>query len=448
MQKAREELAQSRIEADRVATDLARAKADLRRSELLLAGVTGQLSVDSILRLFESCRCLGAEICARTFCLATATTFEQAQSALKAITDRLDKRAGDDVPVPSAWLQAVLETVIEKPSFPVTEAAGRQEPLCTEGLECYKALCPHLKDTDQLRTAAEQVRHWLGTQRLRKETVRVLLPPLLNAHPGDPRFLDIYDEVIRSGETATTTDEQDVASASLFGLLFLPNLGGPDLLRLLQTGFAVALRQWRAFSTAWTHAMHRALEADRVTDPTQLREILGRIDGHINAHGFKMIENETRHEEYMALASVIVRIHNSLGVPRKLRPRNRHVVRGEPSVRAVMTLKETSAAPVVGVLGNFSLGDRSWQAGAWITSEKDPTWPSSVASWRPATVTLEYGTGRTITLPSAEVNGPHEERTDCNVYGHAWGYRVRLPNLSQAEYNGLKELSTRYPITR
>jgi hypothetical protein len=424
----------------------------LKRARIELKQRLDHPEIGIIEGIFQRCDCPLAVACAELLCLESCKTFEQAAKRLESARRNIVNLAATPMPGIEG-MQITLAKICEGLLKQVLVGPGDYLLIETRTLECYAAFPPLLTEVG-LGQAVSDCQRWLhprpGREHLRTETVRILLPLLLNRHPNNEALMKLYADLMGNAGAAPTSHDVDVLQAALLGLEVLPDLSSANLSRLLQAGFHLACRHWDLFGMGWSHAIYTSLRGDRLAQEA-LRELVGLVSAHIRSQEYDILENPSRQREYVDLCGVIVESHGRLGINRRPRPKNRHVVQANPGIKVRLTPlgNHNGSKYISGNLGNFSLNSKPWEAGAWITSGEGSIFPGcSEHAWAVARLIIDAGLDGEIMLESIQVKGPISENPHNNPYGHNHGFRVKFGELSSENEAKLNKLAKRFPVTR
>jgi hypothetical protein len=314
------------------------------------------------------------------------------------------------------------------------------EIMRTKILECYGSLSRWLSDADLLRTAVEQTKKWLRNPAISAETVRNVLVPLLSSHPDQPDLLAEYGALIKVDWGLLSREAQSLVEIALVSLPVLAELDQRHLVEFLEEGFVTATRSWRALGYSYASALTRILALARLRH-NDLDRILGRVHVYLNTEGLDLLADGSRGSEYADLCGLVVAIHQAMGLDRRRRPRNRHVVIGGADVSVRLRPVEFPGNIVTGRIVNFAVGDDKWCGGAFVESSHDGGWPNIGKEWRDSMAVVEHPSMvQPLVLPT-KVCGPE-------AVGSMYGFRVKWPSVSLTAAAQLSMLAELYPITR
>lgn len=438
-------------ERQKAETERTTAEIQLKAEQEARARAENQLEIEQIVKVFDRSKCSGSVVCRDVVCLAVCKTFEQAVYRLESLTKVF---RSENVSLPQAdieWAQEEVARVCDGNPNILLIPPEESRLVETKAFECYSSIVPRLNEA-QVNRAIEQLRGWVrinqGHESRRLEAVRLLLRSLLHAHPDNRDLLTICDEAIRSGRDANEDHKQNVAIAALTILPTVNGIGSHDLYMLLQTGLSIAERSWGVFGVTWSQAVRDSLEGTARLEKPQLTLLANQVSSHIQSQKTDILTNGEREREYMALCSVLAHIHTALGDIRSTRPKNRHIIPPHEPVEVRLTFIDSAGLPLVvlGNLGNFSVTEP--RPGAWVTSfENGGLQGVLFDQWTPATMSLDAVSGLQTDF-EVQVKGPLPEEMRNHPFGHPYGYRLRLVNLSSDNMRKLEELWTRFPITQ
>jgi hypothetical protein len=442
-------------------TNLQASQAELRKFELQLRDTQTQLAsahtrlvAEEIKRFMQKTECHGSAICSEILCLLVAENYDQAIESLNSLETAL--MGVRDLRPPVEWLQRVLASVCdEKLPFQVELVGGHDRKtsssdrsklrLSTKAVDCYLHLLPWVSDRS-LQVAITDCMRWLSRMAAVRSDAARLIASVLRKDPGNKGLQDKYVELLSIDDYVVTDDERRIAVLrGLHGLKdLIIVLKQNDCLALLDAGLHTALRHWQFFGTPCSDAFTDFLRLSGSPEGDEralLNTLAHRVADHISFQSPGILA-PSRSQEYAALRGIIRDIHSKTGIPRQLRPQNRHVVPPLRSIAAVISGKK-NATSIRGNLGNFSLGESGWTAGVWMTSNEDPWW-TSPESWISGSLSLSADPN--IHVKKVEVKGPIEEHN--NPHGHRYGFRIRMPTLSETERVELELLAKECPLKR
>lgn len=437
------EAAQEQLRSTELVRDQAIAKQ--RELETDLHRARTRLNLDAMKQLFQGAACSRSNFCSELILFKFCTTYEDAAACLQRLETLLKRTDLNDTAAIS-WAQQTLAPILNSPSpLPLT-APGTEEMVYTKALECYAALTRHLHDASTLRDAIDQTRRCLANHRIRKETTRNLLRSLLNAQPGNRELVDVYDGLLSTTESPLSREARDLIETALYTIPTLSAVDPNDLLQFLQTAFHTATNAWTELSEAYGNTVNRLLGMKRF-QKSHLEDLLGQVHGYINGEANSLLMDPARDTEYDTLCKIVVAIHNAQGSDRFFRPKNRHLVQGEPPLEIKMTLVGSRAPTVNGRVKNFAVGGSTteWRGGAWVLGKQGDGWtlPTHDKDWRRVHIILTHPYIAKHIEMEADVLGPLQEAQP----GH-FGYRVCWGQPTIENVALLERLGERYPVTR
>jgi hypothetical protein len=413
--------------------------AELARVQAALQEALNARSIDSMRSLFHGA--VYSDLFSELLFFRLYKTNQEAADGLQHLLLALERAEGELAAPPAIlWAQQTLATILDNP-IPGRLSGPGQDLVYTKAMECYAAISDKIKEPKMVAEAVAQTKRCLENPRNRKEAVRNMLVPMLNAQPQNRDLLDLYDSLLHGDPQDTSREALEISQTTLFSMPTLSAVDANELMRFLESAFATARKNWAAFGERYSMVVTRFLGMKRF-GPAHLQQILDRIHEYMEEQGPALFADDDRTKEYTELCQVIVVVHNAQGNRRLQRKKNRHVVLGPPEVAADLMLVGGMQRTVTGRVQNFAVGDQEWCGGAWIVSNDDGGWPpGEERAWPDATVTLRHAALAPSLTLSAMINGPYPE-------GKCYGFRVKWPEISIELAARLELLAKRYPITR